>query len=69
MKQKSLQAHIALLLVNVLYGASHVLAKGVMPGFLTPTVFILFRVVGATALFWLVLSLTKRSKIERKDFL
>lgn len=68
MKQKTLQAHIALLLVNVLYGASHVLAKGVMPGFLTPTVFILFRVVGATALFWLVLSLTKRSKIERKDF-
>jgi drug/metabolite transporter (DMT)-like permease len=68
MKQKSIQAHIALLLVNVLYGASHVLAKGVMPGFLTPTVFILFRVVGATALFWLVLSLTKQSKIERKDF-
>lgn len=68
MKQKSIQAHIALLLVNVLYGASHVLAKGVMPGFLTPTVFIFFRVVGATALFWLVLSLTKRSKIERKDF-
>ncbi len=68
MKQKSVQAHIALLLVNVLYGASHVLAKGVMPGFLTPTVFILFRVVGATALFWFVLSLTKRSKIERKDF-
>jgi len=68
MKQKSVQAHIALLLVNVLYGASHVLAKGVMPGFVTPTVFILFRVVGATALFWLVLSLTKRSEIERKDF-
>ena len=68
MKQKSLQAHIALLLVNVLYGASHVLAKGVMPGYLTPTVFILFRVIGATALFWIVLSLTKRSKIERKDF-
>ena len=68
MNQKSLQAHIALLLVNVLYGASHVLAKGVMPNYLTPTVFILFRVVGATALFWLVLSLTKRSKIERKDF-
>ncbi len=68
MNQKSLQAHIALLLVNVLYGASHVLAKGVMPAYLTPTVFILFRVIGATALFWIVLSLTKRSKIERKDF-
>jgi drug/metabolite transporter (DMT)-like permease len=69
MKQKSVQAHIALLLVNVLYGASHVLAKGVMPGFLTPTVFILFRAAGATLLFWIVLSMSKRSKIERKDFL
>jgi drug/metabolite transporter (DMT)-like permease len=68
MNQKSLQAHIALLLVNVLYGASHVLAKGVMPNFLTPTVFILFRVAGATTLFWLVRLFTKQSKIERKDF-
>jgi drug/metabolite transporter (DMT)-like permease len=68
MNQKSLQAHIALLLVNVLYGASHVLAKGVMPNYLTPTVFILFRVIGATSLFWLVLLFTKQSKIERKDF-
>jgi drug/metabolite transporter (DMT)-like permease len=68
MNQKLIQAHIALLLVNVLYGASHVLAKGVMPNYLTPTVFILFRVVGATALFWLVLLFTKHSKIERKDF-
>ena len=69
MKEKSTQAHIALLLVNVLYGASHVLAKGVMPDFLSPTVFILFRAAGATLLFWIVLSLSKRSKIERKDFL
>jgi drug/metabolite transporter (DMT)-like permease len=69
MKEKSTQAHIALLLVNVLYGASHVLAKGVMPDFLSPTVFILFRAAGATLLFWIVLSMSKRSKIEGKDFL
>jgi drug/metabolite transporter (DMT)-like permease len=68
MKQKTLQAHLALFIVNVLYGASHVLAKGVMPDYLTPSVFILFRVAGATLLFWLVLSLTKSKPIERKDF-
>jgi drug/metabolite transporter (DMT)-like permease len=39
-----------------------------MPNYLTPTVFILFRVIGATSLFWLVLLFTKQSKIERKDF-
>ena len=68
MKQKTLQAHLALFIVNVLYGASHVLAKGVMPDYLTPSVFILFRVAGATLLFWLVLSLTNSKPIERKDF-
>lgn len=67
MKIENLKAHLALLLVNVLYGASHVLAKGVMPDFLSPNVFILFRVLGATLLFWLVLSITGREKIHKSD--
>lgn len=67
MKIINLKAHLALLFVNVLYGASHVLAKGVMPEYLSPTVFILFRVLGATLLFWLVLFFTKYEKINRKD--
>ncbi len=68
MKVTNLKAHLALLFVNVLYGASHVLAKGVMPEYLSPTVFILFRVLGATLLFWLILVFTKIEKINRKDF-
>ncbi len=67
MKLSNLKAHLALFFVNVLYGASHVLAKGVMPEYLSPTVFILFRVLGATLLFWLVLLFTKYEKINRKD--
>jgi drug/metabolite transporter (DMT)-like permease len=67
-KVTNLKAHLALLFVNVLYGASHVLAKGVMPEYLSPTVFILFRVLGATLLFWLILVFTKIEKINRKDF-
>jgi drug/metabolite transporter (DMT)-like permease len=62
-------AHAALFLVNTLYGASHVLAKGVMPTYLTPSVFILFRVLGAAFLFWLILFFMKFFKIERKDWL
>ncbi len=62
-------AHAALFLVNTLYGASHVLAKGVMPTYLTPSVFIFFRVLGATLLFWLLLFFIKSCKIERKDWL
>jgi drug/metabolite transporter (DMT)-like permease len=68
MKIDNLKAHLALLFVNVLYGASHVLAKGVMPEFLSPNVFILFRVMGATALFWLVISINGREKIAKSDF-
>jgi len=68
MKVDNLKAHFALLMVNVLYGASHILAKGVMPDFLSPNVFILLRVVGATFLFWLILLFTKVEKINRKDF-
>ena len=49
---KILKAHLALFLVNALYGANHVVAKGVMPNYLTPSVFIFLRVLGATVLFW-----------------
>jgi drug/metabolite transporter (DMT)-like permease len=68
MKIDNLRAHLALLFVNVLYGASHVLAKGVMPEFLSPNVFILFRVLGATVLFWLLLSFTGLERINKSDF-
>ena len=63
----SVIAHIALFMVNTLYGASHVLAKGVMPTYLTPNVFILFRALGATFLFWIVKSFYVREKVEKKD--
>jgi drug/metabolite transporter (DMT)-like permease len=67
--QTILWAHIALFAVNLLYGASHILAKGVMPTYLTPSVFILFRVFGATSLFWMILSVSRNFKIERKDWI
>jgi drug/metabolite transporter (DMT)-like permease len=65
--KKEYSAHLALFLVNTLYGANHVLAKGVMPQYLSPNVFILFRILGATILFWLVKSFYVREKIDQKD--
>ena len=55
--------------MNALYGASHIIAKGVMPEFLTPSVFILFRVVGAVILFWTVKIIFVREKVEKADLL
>ncbi|MBL1280887.1 MAG: DMT family transporter [Fluviicola sp.] len=69
MKSSFLKANLALFAVNALYGASHVIAKGVMPDFLTPSVFILFRVVGAVALFWLVKIFFIKERIQKKDLL
>jgi drug/metabolite transporter (DMT)-like permease len=68
LKPKHLSAHLALFFVNALYGANHVLAKGVMPRYLSPNVFILFRIAGATMLFWLVKTIIARNeKVEKKD--
>lgn len=61
------KAHFALFMVNALYGASHVIAKGVMPAYLSPNVFILLRVTGATLLFWLLLFGKKNLRIDKKD--
>jgi len=44
--------------VNCIYGANYVIAKGLMPGVIGPSGFILLRVAGACALFWLVFSLS-----------
>ncbi|MDC1403360.1 DMT family transporter [Crocinitomicaceae bacterium] len=70
MKPMHLRAHLALFIVNTFYGANHVIAKGIMPNILTPNVFILLRVAGATALFWLIRLFSKsREKVERKDLI
>jgi len=55
--------------VNALYGACHIIAKGVMPQFLTPSVFILFRVLGAVILFWTVKAFFVKERVAKKDML
>ncbi len=40
-----------------------------MPEFLTPSVFILFRVVGAVLLFWTVKAIFVRERIDKADFM
>lgn len=66
---KNIRAHLALFTVNAFYGANHILAKGVMPTYLTPNVFIAMRAVSAAALFWIVKSLTIREKVAKRDLL
>lgn len=64
-----LKAHGALFLVNAFYGANAIIAKGVMPKYLSPNVFILLRVAGAVVLFWLIKPFFPKEKIDKSDWL
>src|SRR3954468_23503174 len=65
---KTLQAHLALLIVNLIYGANYSIAKEVMPAYVQPFAFVLMRVGGALILFWIVSSIFVREKVDKKDF-
>lgn len=63
-----LYAHLALLLVALIYGLNYSLAKDVMPHYVQPRAFILIRAVGATALFHLMGAFTKRDAIQKRHW-
>ena len=63
-------ALIAVFLVQILYGFTFTFAKDVIAGgFIKPFGFIVLRIGGATALFWIFSFLGPKEKIIRKDYL
>lgn len=66
---KLILAHLAVIGANVIYGINYVVAKGIMPDFLQPRVVILFRILGATIVFWIVSRFYPKADISKKDFL
>ncbi|AXT51790.1 DMT family transporter [Aquimarina sp. BL5] len=54
---------------SLIYAVNHTLAKGVMPTYIKPFGFILLRVIGAAALFWLASIWAPKQKVERSDWL
>ena len=65
--KKIIFSHIALLAANLIYAINYSFAKDVMPVYITPSTFILIRVLGALFLFSLAYFLFIREKIEKKD--
>lgn len=61
-------AHLALLVVALIYGFNYIVAKDVMSGYLEPKGFILLRAIGATSLFWIFHKQSKSVKIDRSDY-
>ena len=66
---KQIRPHLALLLANVLYGINYVIAKGVMPTYITPYALTLLRILPATILFWIVGYWVKQEVTNKKDYI
>lgn len=64
---KTLQAHLALIVVNIIYAANFSIAKEVMPVYVPPFAFVLLRVAGALVLFWIVGFFFVKEKVDKKD--
>ncbi len=60
-------SHIALLIVNIIYGLNYTIAKDLMPQHILPFGFVLMRVAGAAVLIW-TLSLFYKEKIDKSDY-
>ncbi|WP_062057042.1 DMT family transporter [Aquimarina longa] len=66
MVSNKVKAHLALLSVNIIYGANYLVAKGLMPNKIEASALVFLRISGAGLLF-LILKLFIKEKIDRKD--
>lgn len=64
---KVFRAHLALLLLNVLYTISYFVVKGACPQFIPASGFVFIRATGASILFWTVASFLKEEKVAPSD--
>ncbi len=62
-------SHIALFIANLIYALNYILAKDVMPEFISPKAFILIRIMGALVIFMFIHKVFIREKIDKKDIL
>ena len=64
---KTVLAHFALFSANLIYALNYIVAKDVMPTFITPSSFVLMRVIGAFVFFFTIYIFCIRQKIEIRD--
>ena len=68
-RSQNTSAHLALLIVALIYAGNYLIAKVVMDGdYIKPLGFVLLRVISGTTLFWLVSLFTVRERIHRSDW-
>jgi drug/metabolite transporter (DMT)-like permease len=64
----NIKAHSALLLANILYGINYVVAKTIMPMYITPEALIFLRVVPSAILFWIIGFIISHEPHEKPDY-
>jgi len=64
---KTIKAHLALLIANLIYSANYTIAKQIMPDYIQPFGFIFIRVLGALILFWTISVFFVKEKADKKD--
>lgn len=62
-------AILAAIGATTIYALNHTIAKGVMPHYVQPFGFIIFRVGGAAILFWLISFFGPKEKLQKTDYL
>ena len=67
MTKSNFKAHLALLGANLIYGANFMIAKGIMPNKIGPSALVVFRLIGAGLLFWIIKKFIKET-IDKKDY-
>jgi len=68
-KNLVLKAHLAIIGANLIYGLNYVIAKGIMPDYMAPRAIIMFRVIGAAAVFWIIDFFIKKPEVDKKDLI
>ncbi len=66
MISNKVKAHIALLSVNIIYGANYIIAKGLMPHKIGPSALVFLRISCASLLFF-ILKFFIKERVQRKD--
>jgi drug/metabolite transporter (DMT)-like permease len=66
---QNLKSHLAIIGANTIYGLNYVIAKGIMPDFLSPQALVFLRVSGTVVLFWMLHFFLPSEKVEKSDLL
>jgi drug/metabolite transporter (DMT)-like permease len=66
---QNLKSYLAVIGANTIFGLNYVIAKGIMPDFLSPRAIVFLRASGTLILFWTLHLFLPSEKVEKADLL